>query len=308
MSQISRTLGVALNIGIHAWYQRMVPAERARAVESGWSLTVADAEDDADRQQQQLFDMLDDGVDAILLSAVRATELAAPLDRCVELGVPVVTESIEVDHPAVVAEVRVDDVAAGVALGEAMADIVDLSEPIALMSVGFSALSEAHDRERGFLEGLRRRHPELTVWYVEGLAQVELVRAAVTRNLVERGSPRPDVIFGVDDESIVGAVEALADLGHATPPTATYGITPPSGIELLERGTLTVGAAMFAENHGRTLVDLALAAATGDEHPRMVNPPSAVVTARSGPLPWTRFYEEHGDALSLRWSELELLS
>ncbi len=299
-------IGVSLNIGSHIWYVRQVLAETAAADAAGYRLVVRDAEDDPARQIAQLLELLDLGAAAILLSATRADALDSALDACLERGVAVVGESIALRHPAVVAEVRVNDIAAGLPLGAAVgrAVAVTAGRVPRVFLVGFSSLHEAHDRERGFLEGFRTVHPHVEAVYVDGRAQVQLARAA-TRATIEalgpRGHAAPDALFGVDDESVVGARQGFADLGVdlAGMVSATYGISPPSGPAHIEDGTITYGAAMFPEWHGAVLVELAVAHLRGEAHARLVNPPSAVVTAASTPTGWDRFYRQTGDGYEL---------
>lgn len=304
------TIGVSLNIGTHVWYERQVWAERQRADQEGWELTVTDAEDDVEQQVDQILELVAGGARALIVSAVRSNGLERALDTCLEAGVPVIGESIALDHPCVVAEVRVDDVAAGRELGEAVGATVEPRGPVpTLLSVGFSALSEAHDRERGFVEGFRKFHPHVVVWYVDGLAQIAAAHDATARFLDHVDGAVPDVLLGVDDESVIGATRALHDKGLVLPDlvSATFGITPPSGLALLDDGTVTYGAAMFAENHGRVLVDLAIDAIEGRSHARLVNPPSAVVSAATSDRAWTRFYRFEGQDHVLDTAALEAL-
>jgi ABC-type sugar transport system substrate-binding protein len=107
----------------------------------------------------------------------------------------------------------------------------------------------------------------------------------------------PDALFGVDDESVIGARQGHADLGIALAGTiaASFGISPPSGPAHLDDGTITFGAAMFPEWHGEVLVRLALAHLRGEHHPRLVNPPAAVVTAAGTDMGWDRYYRRTGD-------------
>jgi ribose transport system substrate-binding protein len=298
-------IGVSLNIGSHVWYTRQVMAERAAAEAAGYGLEVRDAEDDPARQIAQVGELLEHGIRALLLSATRADAIDEALDACASRGVPVIGESIALAHHAVVAEVRVDDTAAGIPLGAAAARAAVTTDEIPRLTlVGFSSLPEGHDRERGFLEGFRHVHPHVSAVYIDGRAQVPLVRAATQRVIAGLGQAAgrpPHVLFGVDDESVIGALEGYAARGVDTSGTvtATYGISPPSGPARIDDGTITFGAAMFPEWHGEVLVGLALAHLRGEQHARLVHPPSAVVTASGTPSGWDRFYRRVGDAFEL---------
>lgn len=301
---IRELIGVSLNIGSHAWYRRQTEAERAAASVEGWDIEFSDAGDDAQRQIEQIGRLLDRGADVLIVSATRAGAIGSALDRCQDAGVPVIGESIALHHPAVVAEVRVDDVAAGIALGNLVGAMITDRPVPRLAFIGHASLHESHDRERGFLEGFRAVHPDVSALYVDGRAQVPLARDATRRVVGEVANLdrfAPDVLFGVDDESVVGARAGYLDAGLDLTETiaATYGISPPSGLERLDDGEITYGVAMFPEWHGEILVRLALAAVRGEPHARLVHPPYAVVTAAGTPLAWDRFYRHDGDEFEL---------
>lgn len=301
---MNHLIGVSLNIGSHAWYVRQVAAERRAAELAGASVTVRDAKDRVDQQVSQVRELIELGADAIILSATRPEAIGEALDECRSRGVAVIGESIALDHPAVVAEVRVDDTAAGVALGSATGAALEIADERipGLVAVGFSSLRESHDRERGFLEGLRRVHPHAQVAYIDGRAQVDAARAATLRVMGSIGADRrPDALFGVDDELVIGARQAFEELGVDLGPTivATFGISPPGGPALIDDGIIDFGVAMFPEWHGQVLVDLALLHLDGRDHPRLVNPPSAVVTASGTATGWDRFYRRDGETYEL---------
>jgi ribose transport system substrate-binding protein len=279
-------------------------AEQAAAERAGFGVEIYDAEDDPRRQLSQMRLLLAHGARAMIVSATRPDAVDEALDECLAAGVPVVGESIELDHPAVVAEVRVDDVAAGIELGRAVGSALPDDRVSRLTMVGHASLAVSHDRERGFLEGFRATHPDIMATYVDGRAQVDLARRATRRVLQRVGaaeSVAPDVLFGVDDESVLGARMGYADAGVdiSDVVTATYGISPPDGPEHIDDGTIGYGAAMFPEWHGEILVRLAVAAIRHQPHERLVNPAFAVVTASGTPLGWDRFYRRDGGSFEL---------
>jgi ribose transport system substrate-binding protein len=287
---------------------RQVEAERAVVETAGGVVHVRDAEDDPSRQAAHVAELLDLGAAALVVSPTRSTAISDALDLCRAAGIPVIGESIGLVHPAVVAQVRVDDLSVGRELGEVAGAAVIVDRPPRLLFVGFPDQYESSLRELGFLEGLRRHHPDVVATFVHGLAVIARAHAAVHR-AAERGdlADPPDVLFGVDDESIIGAQNALRELGLLTSRlvSATFGITPPVGLEALERGDITFGAAMFAENHGRILGDLALRAVRGETLPLLTNPPARIVSARGTPRGWERYYRLDGAEYRLDIAAIE---
>ena len=295
-------IGIAHNIGSHVWYARQLMVARQIAVANDLELIERDANDDPKVQVAQILEILEIGIDVLLLSAVRPDDVGVALDACLASSVRVITESIAVDHPSVISAVRVDDFAAGLDLGRVVGSrVIQKDEvPLRVLLSGFNALPEAHAREHGFIEGLRSYHPNLMALYVDGMAQVKSAseRTREALNTCDRGlNFVPDVIFGVDDESVIGAVAGVRETGRATDDavTATFGVSPPSGLELLDSGLVTFGQAMFPEVHSALLMSLAQRAVRGEAIPVLVNPPFAVVASRESDLSWARFYRENDD-------------
>jgi ribose transport system substrate-binding protein len=289
------TIGVLVNIGSHAWYVRQIDAERRVGRDRGVEIIVRDAEDDPNVQNNQVIELLRLGCSALIVSAVRSSELVGALDACAARGVPVIAESIPIDHSAVVAQLRVDNRAAGVALGDVAgtALAIDDDRPPLVHFVGFAHQSDAPEREQGFLLGLRRAHPNVEAVYLDGRAQVAMAREVTAMFLARpHGRRTPDVLFGVDDESIVGARQAFDDASVSLAETivATFGVSPPQGMELLDTAQVDFGLAMFPEWHGRVAVELATDAIAGRSINTVTHPPFAIVGRASPARPWTDFY------------------
>ena len=292
-------IGYGINIGEHAWYQRLAPAAAAVAAARGVPLEVADAAGDPARQLDQLHGLLDRGARVLAVSPMDPAGLGGVLDRCAAAGVPVLTESIAVGDDRVTAHLGIDEYTTGVRLGARLGRDLPARELVRVLLVGFPPYAEAADREAGFLSGLRRTHQHVEALCAQGGGTTAAATADVAALLAGRPGWRPDVVFGVDDEVLLGALAALTGAGAFPTLTATYGISPPHGPELFEDGTLSWGAAMLPELHGRVLGTLALAALAGEPVPARLSLDAAVVTAAGHPEGWDRYYARTADGLEL---------
>ena len=292
-------IGYAINIGEHAWYKRLAPAAAALAAGYGAELVVTDAAGDADRQLRQLHDLLDRGARVLAISPMDPVGLGGVLDRCAAAGVPVLTESIQVSDDRVACHLGIDEYGEGVRLGTRVGADLPARDLVRALLVGFPPYAEAADREAGFLSGLRRTHAQVEVLCAQGGGTTAAAAGNVAALLADRLSWRPDVVFGVDDEVLVGALASLAAVGAFPQLTATYGISPPHGPQLLEDGTLSWGAAMLPELHGQVLGTLCLDALAGAPVPDRVRLAAAIVTAAGHPEGWDRYYARAGDDLEL---------
>lgn len=285
-------IGYSVNIGAHAWYRRLAPAAAAVAAADGVELVVTDAAGDAALQLTQLHGLLDRGAWVLAISPMDPAGLGDVLARCAAGGVPVLTESIATGDARVAAHLGIDEYGVGVRLGLRVGRELAPRELVRVLLVGFPPYAEAADREAGFLSGLRRTHEQVDVLCAQGGGTTAAAEANVAALLAGRPDWRPDVVFGVDDEVLLGG---LAAAGSSPQLTATYGISPPRGPELIEDGTVSWGAAMLPELHGQVLGTLALHALAGHPVPALVRIAAAIVTHAGHAEGWDRYYARAGD-------------
>jgi ABC-type sugar transport system substrate-binding protein len=95
-------------------------------------------------------------------------------------------------------------------------------------------------------------------------------------------NPDVNIIFGINDDSALGGLQAFTAAGLDTDNVLVVGF----GCEgvacksaLLEGGPYKVSAAMFPEYQGRLLIDAAVAAYNGVELPEKIVAPSLPMTA-----------------------------
>lgn len=285
-----QTIGYAVNIGEHAWYQRLVTAFAQTAGADSCDLVTLDAHGEADAQAAQIGQLLDDGVSVLALSAVAPQELGEVLARCDRAGVPVVTESIRVSGP-VTSHLGIDEYGTGVRLGRRVGQELPVRPVLRLVSAGFPPYLEGANREAGFLAGLRCSQESVEALFVQGGGTSATAARNLTAALARRPGWRPDVVFGVDDEMLLGSLETLGSDGGEPVVTATYGISPPSGPSLLDAGRISFGAAMLPELHGILLGRMCAAAARNQPLPRLVQPDAAIVTRSGHPEGWDQYYQ-----------------
>jgi len=147
-------------------------------------------------------------------------------------------------------------------------------------------------RSRGFADGLRELPAERYVLYrVDGHGLRETARRIVSDALAVH--PEIDVIFGINDDSTLGALDAYRDamLDDRRLLLASFGLEGNAVKELMEQGTpYTVSVAMFPELVGRACVDAAVCACHGCSLPERVITPFTVVT----PETLAHFYQRGG--------------
>jgi ribose transport system substrate-binding protein len=225
------------------------------------------------------------GTDALLYSAVEPARAGSTLDHALDAGVPVIAESIWLNHPAVISTVMINDYAGGRKVGRAAgrrltergvreARVLDVTAPW---------LAEGLQRSDGFLAGLRESFPDLQTVRRDGLADIE-TSARVAAEVL-RDDPSYNVVFGVDDESAIGARQAYEQLGIPLDDLliCSFGFSGLKAYDWLRTGTYQIVCAMFPEYQARMLIYAAIYAYNRRSMPRHLVAPCLALTAEELP-------------------------
>ncbi len=229
-----------------------------------------------------------DRADALIVTAKESKAIHLLVERGRRAGLPIIAEAT--GYPGAKSIVAVDNYRAGFELGQWVAVHAQqcLGNTITVLVVGYPQ-PNTEARTRGFEDGLRQLPAhQRRVLRVDGQGLREASRQITADAL--KLDPEINVIFGINDDSTLGALDAWHDLGLATDKlfVATFGLEGNSARELLEQERpYTVGVAMFPELVGRTCIDAAICAYHHCPLPERILTPFAIVTPDS----LGRFYE-----------------
>jgi ABC-type sugar transport system substrate-binding protein len=130
-------IGVCVNYGAHIWYQLQTAVERDLAGQLGIALEAVDANMDGKKQTQQIEQFLAQGIDVLIYSAADPAKAPSMLEAVHQAGIPVITESLWVNSPAVTASVMINDYKGGQKIGRSAAAWIKTStaSPIKVLDV-----------------------------------------------------------------------------------------------------------------------------------------------------------------------------
>lgn len=202
------------------------------------------------------------------------------LERAEKHGVPIVAESLAL--PGARTLVAVDNYQAACSLGcwagqyvaqhfGGRARVLDLSYH----------LSNTQERSRGFAAGLNEIAPDTHITLSLN-TQADWRSAYQLTTDALQVHPEINVIFGVNDTIVSGAIQACRDLGIAPQSilVLTFGLEGNTLLDDLSRdGYLKAGLAMFPEIVGPACIEAAIAAFNGKDLPNKLVTPHKVLTA-----------------------------
>jgi ABC-type sugar transport system substrate-binding protein len=172
-----------------------------------------------------------------------------------------------------------DNVAAGRDLGEAAArHLTGRIKAARILVVSLEALPNTRARCDGFLAGFAESFDgDVRQWRVDGRG---IFRSALRASLdALQAHPDINVLFGVNDHSILAALEAADRLGHDDVSGFSVGGEGGALLDaLVTGGKLVACCALFPELVGQRAVDVLAGALDGGAMPAEVKTPHAILT------------------------------
>lgn len=186
---------------------------------NGDILISRDPQQDQQKQNDQILEMIDEGIEALFLNPVDYEKVKPALIACQEAGVPVFNiDTIVKDTEYVVSVVETDNYQAGVICAEDMMERVPEARILVLDNPIQMSITS---RVQGFLDTIAG-HDEYKVVHQEKAAGELEVSAQITSAFLEQEIPF-DVVLGGNDPTALGALAALQQ-HHQEEGVLIYGI------------------------------------------------------------------------------------
>lgn len=202
------TIGLSISTLNNPFFVTLSEGAQVKADDLGAKLTVADAQDNASKQTSDVEDLIQQGVDLLLINPVDSAAVASAVEAANAAGIPVITVDRTSEGGEVVSHIASDNVAGGELAGKYLAELVGKDAKIVELE-GVAGSSAARDRGDGFnkaIDGQLKVVAKLTANFnrAEGLTVMENILQA---------NPKVVGVFAHNDEMALGAVEAIAATG-----------------------------------------------------------------------------------------------
>ena len=174
---------------------------------NGDILITRDPAQSQERQNAQITDMLNEGIDFLFVNAVDKSGIESALLECEKRGVPVILIDTDVDNRiGVISAIQSDNYEAGVLLAQDLirkkpegAKILIVENLIALSMI---------QRRQGFIDTIKDNQKYEIVEEIDGVSEIETVNHAVI-DYIENNDKDFDVIFGLNDPTAIGFLRPL---------------------------------------------------------------------------------------------------
>ena len=268
-----RTVGVTLLTRGHLFYRDLEEGLTEAAKRHRIRLVVTTADFDLGRQSSQIEDFVAQKVDAIVVCPVDSKGVGPAIRKANAAGIPVFTADIAAQEGEVVCHVASDNVAGGRLAGAYLAKRLGGRGKIAI--VDQPAITSVLDRVHGFRSEIAKSPGLSVVADVNGQGVRDKSLEAASDVL--QAHPDLDAVFGINDDSALGALDAVRQFKRERIVIVGYDATPPAADAIRKGSPLVADVVQDPRRIGTTTVDRIADHLEGRPVPRVVPVPVAIV-------------------------------
>ena len=248
----TKTIGVTLLARAHIFYRDLEEGLKTEAEKYGYELIITSADWDLGKQISQMEDFISRKVDAIIVCPVDSKGINFGVNQANQAGIPVFTADIAAEGSNVVAHIASDNFRGGQLAGEYLAKLLNGKGNIAIIDQ--PAITSVIDRVAGFREAISK-YPDIKVVADvngEGVRDKALI---VTTDVLQ-ANPELDGIFGINDDSALGALGAVNQLDRKEIVIIGYDATPPAVDAILSGSPLKADVVQYPKKIGSKTIEV----------------------------------------------------
>ncbi len=205
-----KLIGVTLLTKEHVFYRDLEGGLRDAAQQKGYDLAVTSGDWDLAKQQGQIENFIVQKVAAIIVCPVNSKGIGPAIEKATQAKIPVFTADIKADGGPVVSHVASDNYLGGKLAGEYLAKALDGRGRVAVIDQPI--VESAIERVRGFEEAIKQ-HPDMQIVAKPNGDGVRDRAMKAAEDLLQ-GFPELNGIFGINDDSALGALSAIESAGR----------------------------------------------------------------------------------------------
>jgi ribose transport system substrate-binding protein len=254
------TIGLAISTLQNPFFVSLRDGAQAAADDAGASLSISDAQDDAQQQADDIQDFITQGVDVLVINPVDSAAIVPSIEAANDAGIPVITVDRGAEGGEVLSHIASDNVLGGQLAGEYLFEEIGGEGTVAQLE-GVPGASATNDRGEGFQNALEEADGvELASSQTANFNREE--GYSVGQNLFQAN---PDLVglFAQNDEMALGALEAAEEAGLEVV-VVGFDATD-DAVAAVRDGRLAATVAQQPEEMGRMGIEAAVAAAAGED-------------------------------------------
>ena len=270
------TLGLSLSTLNNPFFVTLKEGAEAAAGAAGVELIVVDAQDDPAKEATNIEDLIQKGVDALLVNPTDADAIVPSIQKANEAGIPVFTIDRGAAGGEIVSHIASDNVAGGRMAGEFLCQALGESGKVVELE-GIAGTSAARDRGQGFNDYMSSECAGVEIVARQTANFNRAEGLSVFENILQ-AQPEIAGVFAHNDEMILGAIEAAEAAGRAGEIIFVGFDAVDDAVAAVEAGSLAATIAQQPSEMGRLGVEFAVKYLNGESVEDYVPVDLALVT------------------------------
>lgn len=226
------TIGVSLLSLEHVFFNLIQEGVEGKAKELGVTVLCMDAAGDSGKQLGQIQDFITQEVDAIIFAPVNSGGSKSMVSLADAAGIPIFTMDVASDGK-VVSHVATDNYKGGRLGAEwTLKNILtDKKGDVCIMA--YNEVESCVNREKGFVDYMKEHAPDVKILDSQTYSGDQMKAVNVMQDMLTKFS-KIDMVFGVGDMSILGAMTSTAAANRFIPMVGFDG--NPEGVAEVKKG------------------------------------------------------------------------
>ncbi|MBI3586118.1 MAG: substrate-binding domain-containing protein [Ignavibacteriales bacterium] len=245
-----KVIGVSLLARAHIFYRDLEEGLKQEAAKEHYELIITSADFDLGKQIAQIEDFVTRKVDAIIVCPVDSKGIGPGIKKANEANIPVFTADIAAHEGNVVSHIASDNVAGGRLAGEYLGKILNGKGSVAI--INHPMVTSVLDRVQGFKDALAK-YPGITIVADVGGDGVRDKAMQVAADILQ-AHPKLDGIFGINDDSALGALDAARQFKRTNLVIIGYDATPPAVDAITKGSSLKADVIQYPTKIGITTI------------------------------------------------------
>ncbi len=252
------TIGLSVSTLNNPFFVTLSEGAEAKAKELGAKITIVDAQDNASKQANDVEDLIQRGVDLIIINPTDSSAVVPTVESANAAGIPVITVDRTSDGGEVVTHIASDNAAGGEMAGEYLLELVGEGAKVVELE-GIAGSSAARERGEGFNKVAADKF-DIVAKQTANFNRTEGL--TVMENILQANS---DVVgvFAHNDEMALGALEAIEAAGKDI---VVIGFdATDDAVKAVEEGKLAATIAQKPQLIGEEAMEAAIKYLNGEE-------------------------------------------
>jgi len=204
-------IGLAISTLNNPFFVDLRDGALEEAKKAGLGITVADAQNDPNRQLSQVENFIQQGVNIILVNPCDSAAIVSAIKAANRAKIPVITVDRGADGGEVICHIASDNVQGGQMAGEYLAKLIGYKGKVVEIQ-GIPGASAARDRGKGFNE-VMKKYPNIKIVARQEAGFDRAKGMTVMENILQ-AQPDIDGVFCHNDEMALGALRAIEAAGR----------------------------------------------------------------------------------------------